>query len=400
MRYLLINKYLRPRGGAETYVLTLGRTLEEMGHAVEYFGMAHEENTAGNRVGAGVAPMDFHRDPLRKRLQYPLKVIYSPEARRQLRRVLEDFRPEVCHLNNFNYQLTPGILLEIRRWERQSGHRCRILYTAHDYQLVCPNHMCRDISTGEPCEKCLRGSFLPCIRGRCIHGSRLRSLLGAAEGWFWRRMGIYRELDGILCCSGFLKTRLDRDPVLRDKTLVMHNFVEEASPGTGENRDYVLYFGRYTREKGLLTLLEAARDLPGIPFVFAGAGPLAQRLQGYPNVKDLGFLTGEALAGVIRNARFTVCPSEWYENCPMSVLESIRLGVPVLGADIGGIPELIRPGVTGELFESGSAWDLRRALESLWEDPEKLRQLARGCREARLDSPRDYAGKLLQLLQE
>ena len=371
MKILMVNKFLYPKGGAETYVIKLGKALEERGHEVQYFGMDHPERVLGNRVGAYTSNMDFHGGSRLAKLAYPIRTIYSAEARRKIRLVLEDFQPDVCHLNNFNYQLTPSIILEIRKWEKQSGYRCKIVFTAHDSQLVCPNHLMKNPCTGELCQKCLGGRFLNCIKGKCIHGSLAKSVVGAAEAFFWKWMGVYREIDKIICCSRFMKSVLDSDPVLAAKTVAIHNFVDEAEQKDVEKKDYVLYFGRYSEEKGIATLVQAAKQLPEIPFVFAGSGPLEHLLEGVPNIRNVGFQTGEALEMLIREARFSVYPSEWYENCPFSVMESILYGTPVLGANIGGIPELIEQGITGELFESGNGEELREKLRIMWRNTKK-----------------------------
>ena len=371
MKILMVNKFLHPNGGSETYIFKLGSFLQSRGHEVQYFGMEHEKRIVGNRVEAYTANMDFHGGSKLSKLLYPIKTIYSVEARKKIRRVLEDFQPDVCHLNNFNYQLTPSIILEIRKWERQSGHKCRILFTAHDYQLVCPNHMCRNPITGANCEKCLGGHFWNCARGKCIHGSFAKSVVGAAEGYFWKWMGVYKQLDAVIGCSRFMKSKLDSNPVLAEKTVALHNFVDRVEPKQVEKKDYVLYFGRFSQEKGIGTLLEAAKALPEISFVCAGTGPLAPMLEGLPNVKNVGFQTGAALETLIREARLTVYPSEWYENCPFSVMESQLYGTPVLGARIGGIPELIREGETGELFESGNAEHFVRKLQNMWQNAPK-----------------------------
>ena len=141
MRVLIINKFLYPNGGSETYIFKLGEALEQHGHEVQYFGMEHEGRCVGNRVNAYTSDMDFHGGSKLSKLTYPIKTIYSKEARVQLRKVLDDFKPDVCHLNNFNYQLTPSIILEIVKWRKETGRDCKIIFTAHDYQLVCPNHM-------------------------------------------------------------------------------------------------------------------------------------------------------------------------------------------------------------------------------------------------------------------
>ena len=400
MRVLMINKFLYPKGGSETYIFRLGRELERTGQEVQYFGMEHQGNCVGNRVNAYTEDMDFHGGSPFRKLVYSLKTIYSREARRKIGLVLRDFQPDVCHLNNFNYQLTPSIILEIVKWRRQSGKPCKIIYTAHDYQLVCPNHMLRNPNTHENCEKCLGGKYLHCARGRCVHGSLLKSLVGMAEAGFWKRKGVYQNIDRIICCSDFLKGKLDLRPVFAGRTVMLHNFVEKAEAKRTVKKDYVLYFGRYSEEKGIDTLLEACRILSDVSFVFAGAGPLESRVNGLANVKNAGFQAGEALERLIREARFSVCPSEWYENGPFCVMESQLYGTPVLGADIGGIPELIRPGETGELFKSGNAEDLAAKIRKLWEDRALTDRYSENCRNVEFDTVETYVKKLLKIWKQ
>ena len=325
MKVLLINKFLHPNGGSETYVFKLGEYLQAQGHEVQYFGMEHEGRIVGNRVNAYTADMDFHGGSKLAKLTYPIKTIYSSEARKKIRLVLEDFQPDVCHLNNFNYQLTPSILLEIRKWEKKSGHKCKILYTAHDYQLVCPNHMCNNPNSLENCEKCLQGSFWNCTKGRCIHGSLAKSLVGTAEALFWKWMGVYKKLDKVICCSHFMKSKIDTNPVLAGKSVAMHNFIAPVEKKTVEKKDYVLYFGRFSQEKGIKTMIQVAQSLPEIPFVFAGTGPLESKIAQAPNIKNVGFQSGEALADLIREACFTVYPSEW----PIIMMIHTPLPIPL-----------------------------------------------------------------------
>ena len=348
MRILMINKFLHPNGGSETYMFKLGDYLKRHGNEVQYFGMEHEGRCVGNAVNAYTSNMDFHNGSKLSKLTYPVKTIYSFEARKKLRLVLEDLHPDVCHINNFNYQLTPSIILEIVRWRKQREHKCKIIFTAHDYQLICPNHMCKNPNTGENCEKCLGGHFLNCTKGRCIHGSTVKSVIGTMEGMFWKWSGVYQYMDRIVCCSEFLKTKIKSNPLFAEKTVVMHNFVDKVEWKEIVKKDYVLYFGRYSKEKGIDTLLRVCRELPDVPFIFAGLGPLEENIRGIPNIRNVGFQKGAALEQLIREARFSVYPSEWFENCPFSVMESQKYGTPVLGANIGGIPELIENGKKGE----------------------------------------------------
>ena len=397
MRILMINKFLYPNGGSETYIFKLGNYLIVQGHEVEYFGMEHEGRCVGNRAGAYTRSMDFHGGSRLAKLVYPLKTIYSIEARRKLRRVLEDFKPDVCHLNNFNYQLTPSVILEIVRWRHKNGEKCRIVYTAHDYQLLCPNHMCNNPNKAENCEKCLGGHFLNCLKGKCIHGSRAKSVVGTTEAFFWRINGAYRYIDTIICPSKFMKSKMDTNPLFAGKTEVMHNFMDQEAWKHTVKKDYILYFGRFSREKGIETLLQVCRELSDIPFVFAGSGPLSDEINKISNVKNVGFQKGEALKKLIREARFTICPSEWYENCPFSVMESQMYGTPVLGADIGGIPELIQVGKTGELFKSGDGNDLKAKIRTFWENRMQIALYSRNCRDIRFENIETYTEKLLHI---
>ena len=386
MKVLMINKFLYPNGGSETYIFKIGEWLEKNGHEVQYFGMEHTGRCVGNRVNAYTSDMDFHGGSILSKLTYPIKTIYSSEARKQIRKVLDDFKPDVCHINNFNYQLTPSIILEIKKWNKN----CRIVFTAHDYQLVCPNHMCNNPNTHQNCEKCLGGHFINCTKGKCIHGSTAKSAIGTMEAMLWNGNGVYKNFDKIICCSEFLKKKMDTNPVFAERTIALHNFVEKVENKDVEKKDYVLYFGRFSEEKGIGTLIQAAKELLDVQFIFAGTGPLESEINEVANIKDVGFQKGDALEKLIREAKFSVYPSEWYENCPFSVMESQMNGTPVLGADIGGIPELIEEGKTGELFESGNKEELKSKIRKMSNKQYKVDSVS-------FDTVDEYCQKLMKI---
>lgn len=397
MKVLMINKFLYPNGGSETYIFKLGKYLEKKGHEVQFFGMEHEGRCVGNRVNAYTSDMDFHGGSKLDKLTYPLKTIYSSEARIQLRKVLDDFQPDVCHLNNFNYQLTPSMILEIVKWRKQVGKQCKIVFTAHDYQLICPNHMMNNPNTNQNCEKCLGGKFINCMKGKCIHGSTAKSAIGMMEAYFWKWKGVYKYIDKMICCSEFLKRKMDSNPLFAKKTIALHNFVEQVEWKQTEKKNYVLYFGRFSTEKGIGTLIQVCTQLPNVSFIFAGTGPLEETINDIPNIKNVGFQKGKALEKLIREAQFSIYPSEWYENCPFSVMESQMYGTPVLGARIGGIPELIEEGRTGELFESGNAEDLKNKILGFWEKREKVEKYNKNCKNIKFDTIEEYVEKLMSI---
>ncbi|MCD7726127.1 MAG: glycosyltransferase [Clostridiales bacterium] len=411
MKILMVNKFLYPNGGSETYIFKLGAQLQKEGHEVQYFGMEHQGRIVGNHAECYTSDLDFHNGRLRK-LLYPFRIIYSGEAKKKLTVVLKDFQPDVVHLNNINFQLTPSVIYAVRNYEKKTGKRIKLVFTAHDYQWVCPNHMMRIPATGESCFACRGGNFMQCTKNRCIHNSRVRSLLGSLEAGLYDRLKTYAMVDVIICPSAFMKKQLDTNPVLAGKTILLRNFIEGAAEngaslekgqekkgteGQDNKKDYVIYFGRFSEEKGTKTLLAACRALPWIPFIFAGTGPLEEQVNQVENIENRGFVTGDALRRLIAEARFSVYPSEWYENCPFSIMESQLYGTPVLASDLGGAPELVQAGRTGELFRGGDGEELTAHIRDLWEQPELCRQYSRNCKEINFDTVEVYCGKILEI---
>ncbi|MBP3476260.1 MAG: glycosyltransferase family 4 protein [Lachnospiraceae bacterium] len=418
MKILMVNKFLYPNGGSETYIFKLGEQLQTMGHEVQYFGMEHEGRIVGNHAECYTSNMDFHSGKLQK-LLYPFRIIYSGEAKKKLTIVLKDFKPDVVHLNNINFQLTPSVIYAVRNYEKRCGKRIKIVYTAHDYQWVCPNHMMRIPATGDICFACRGGNYMQCTKNRCIHNSKAKSLLGTIEAKFYDKRKTYGMVDAIICPSEFMKKQLDTNPVLAEKTIMLHNFIDEV-PGDKaishqnneaktamrgcacpkSTKDYVVYFGRFSEEKGTKTLLEACKALPQIPFIFAGTGPLEEQVNQVGNVENRGFVTGDALRKLIAEARFSVYPSEWYENCPFSIMESQMYGTPVLASDLGGAPELVQAGITGELFRGGDVEELTERIRELWNNPELCRKYSENCKDINFDTVEVYCGKMLEIYRK
>ena len=283
MKILIINKFLHPNGGSETYIFDIGRQLQKMGHEVQYFGMEHEGRIVSNNVESYTSDMNFHAGGLSK-LTYPFKILYSREARKALRPVLEDFRPDVVHLNNINFQLTPSVIDEVKSFDKN----IKIVYTAHDAQWVCPNHLMRIPSTGERCLRCIDGAYGNCTKHKCIHDSKVRSLLGQIEATIYKNRHTYKKVDTIISPSQFLADVLSHNEDLKGRIVTLHNFItlpaktqesEDVASGssispntsasrtnTADQRDYVIFFGRYDVEKGIRIILAAARNLPEVDF--------------------------------------------------------------------------------------------------------------------------------------
>lgn len=397
----MVNKFLYPNGGSETYIFKLGEELKRLGHKVQFFGMEHQNRIVGNRVESYTSNMDFHTGKLQK-LLYPFKIIYSIEARQKIRKVMEDFSPDVVHLNNFNFQLTPSIIYEVKSYDKKNNKKTAIIYTAHDYQWVCPNHMFKIPGNGELCMRCVKGAYGNCAKYKCIHNSRIKSILGSIEGKLYYLLKTYRLVDKIICPSEFMNKALSNNSLLKNKTVTLHNFIEKKNEENEdvEKKDYILYFGRYAEEKGIRTLLEVCKELDDISFVFAGNGPLEREVNQINNIQNKGFLSGKELEQTIREARFVLFPSEWYENCPFSVMESQMYGTPVLAANIGGTPELIKEYATGELFDSGNRESLKSSINKLWNDKSLCKKYALGCKNIKFDTTKEYCRKLIEIYKQ
>ena len=417
MKVLIVNKFLFPNGGSESYIFRLGEELERAGCEVQYFGMEHGGRIVGNRAQSYTSEIDFHAPGVRKFLA-PFRLLYSWEARRKLRAVLEDMRPDAVHLNNINFQLTPSVIEEVRAFDKKNGRKTYLFITAHDSQWMCPGHLLRIPSTGELCRRCVDGSVWNCAKYRCIHDSRARSLLGSMEGALYRMKKTYGLVDAVICPSEFMKEILSHHPRLRDKCVVLHNFVGAGDTETGFTADresaerYVLYFGRYGEEKGIRDMLGAASIDTEIPFVLAGRGELQSEVDdavknaallpdGTPHIRDVGFKSGDELAALIRGAAFVVFPSVCHENCPLSLMEAQSAGVPVIASALGGIPELMEDDGTGELVPAGDVQLLAERIRSLWNDTGRCRRYserARSFAKERYPDPAGYTQELIKMI--
>lgn len=398
MKVLLVNKFLYQKGGAETYVFKLGETLTKYGHSVEYFGLENKNNIVGNNADVYVSDMDFGRG-IWKNLTAPFRIIYSTEARKKISRVLYDFEPDVVHFNNIQFHLTPSIILAVEKYRKKTGRKVKIVYTAHDYQLICPSHGLFDNDINV-CEKCLGGNYTYCLRTKCVKNSRVKSLLATIDAYLWKKSKAYSFIDTIICPSDFLKEKLDTEERFSQKTVAIHNFIEPQESLSCEKGNYVLEFGHLSRDKGTLTLLEVAKRMPQTQFVFAGYGAAVEEIEKVPNAEYVGFKTGDELKSLISKALCSVYPSEWYENCPFSVMESQMYGTPVVCSDMGGIPELVDKGKTGLLFEAGNADDLEKQLRYLLETSDEIEKFTKNCESVCYETPDTYYQKLLKLYGE
>lgn len=413
-RFLLVNKFYYLRGGTERYCFDVSRLLLQKGHTVIPFSMAHERNPDSAYARYFVDEISFERSADWRRplasIRAALKAVYSPEARYKLERLIRDEKPDLAYLHNIHHQISLSILPLLRR------HGIPIVWRLHDYSLLCPNSIF--YAHGSVCEACAGGRDYQIVLRRCRRGSRAASLVACLGSYLDRWLRLADGVDLFIAPSHFLKDKMVHHGLDSSRLVVQPNFIEpdlfdpnppSASPREEEpdGEGYLLFFGRLSREKGISTLIEAVAQVPDSKLVVAGDGPQRQDLEDLAGrvaegrVRFTGYQRPERLRATLRRASVVVLPSEWYENCPYTILEAFAAGKPVIASNIGGIPELVDVGQDGLLFEPGYAGELAECIRSLVGDGrlrQRLGQSARKKVEEQYGPESHYAG-LMDILR-
>lgn len=370
MKILLVNKFYYPRGGDCISVFNTEALLRSKGHRTAVFSVAHPQNRPSEMERFFPAMIDFAAPSWQEKAKAAARLFGFGGVVDNFKRLLEEFRPDVVHLNNIHSYLSPVIA--------QIAHRrgIRTVWTLHDYKLICPAYACRN--NDKPCEMCFaQKSFdpfgaiskSPVIKYRCMKGSLAASLMAWFESVYWNRQRLQKYTDCFISPSRFLKEKMITAGFNPSKIDVLHNFDsfnhrEITSSLLSPKQHYYCYVGRLSGEKGVYSLLKAANELP-YKLIIVGDGPL---LTSYRNefesskIEFTGRLKPEKVLPIIEHARLLVMPSVCYENNPLGIIEALSAGTPVLGANIGGIPELIEENVNGMLFPSGNIPSLRNKI--------------------------------------
>ncbi|HVO45942.1 MAG TPA: glycosyltransferase family 4 protein, partial [Steroidobacteraceae bacterium] len=356
------------------------RLFESMGWDIVPFAMQHAENlaTPWSEYFVEELEMSGAYSVAQKLARLP-KVIYSFEARRRLDALLRVKRPDIAHAHNIYHHISPSILGLLKRRGIPTA------LTLHDLKLACPAYSM--LAHDGVCERCRGGRIHNVVLNRCIGNSAAMSFVVMLEAMLHRLLGSYsRCVDALIVPSRFYLEKFVEWGLPRSHFRYVPNFidVQRYEPAYTAGRGFA-YLGRLTRQKGVATLIRAAAQVRQ-PLVVAGTGPEMNALRGLAaslnaDVTFTGHISGQALHDVVRAARAVVLPSEWYENAPVSLLEAYALGKPVIGARIGGIPELIRENQTGVCFGSGDTVSLAAALEDLHSRPDgEIEDMGRAAR--------------------
>lgn len=396
------NNYYYRRGGAETVFLEQNQYLEKKGWEVVPFSMLHQGNNECKWSDYFIEEIEFGNEySSLQKLKNAVKIIYSTEANVKLNLLIQVVQPDIFHAHNIYHHISPSILKVVKQ------HGIPSFVTLHDLKLACPAY--KMLNANGVCEKCKNGNILNVITNKCIKNSLSLSALIFMETLVHRMLGLYKDnVDKFIVPSQFYIDKFIEWGWPVEKFAYVPNFVDvESYQPEYKAGNYFLFFGRLGHEKGVDTLINAAHNAK-IKLVIAGTGPESDYLQQLANslnadVEFLGYVSGEPLKKVVQESRAIVIPSEWYENAPMSVLEAYSLAKPVVGANIGGIPELIDVGKTGFIFESGNIGQLTEVLNRVDHmSDEQLLELGRNARELACEryAIEHYMERILKLYKD
>jgi glycosyltransferase involved in cell wall biosynthesis len=362
MKILLVNKFYYPRGGDCVYMLNLEQLLKQHGHAVAIFAMQYSDNLS-----------TFWSKYFPSKIKFSLglgliEAMFRPfgtkEVKRKFTALIDDFKPDVVHLNNIHSYLSP-VIAQI------AYKRCiRVVWTLHDYKLLCPRYDClrndRDI-----CEECFENKK-QVIKNRCMKNSFIASIIAYCEAIKWNRQKLEEYTNMFICPSQFMYDKMKQGRFNSDKLCNLYYGIDVNRTKSSDyvNReDYCCYLGRISHEKGIETLINATKQIHH-KLEIIGEGPLKENMEtkskNYSNIDFVGYKQWDEIKAIVIKASFIIVPSEWYENYPVSIIESLCLGTPVLGANIGGIPEMIEEGKNGLLFESRNVEDLKDKIQKMF----------------------------------
>ena len=384
MKILIVNTLLFNHGGPSIYTFALQEMLRNAGHEVELFGMKHPANGKFKYEKFFPSHIDFPALLAEGKVKNAFKVlarmIYSKEARKGFESVLDEFKPDIVHLQNYLHHLTPSILFPARK------RGIPIIWTLHDSILACPNTNLFDDNLGKPCTQCntqLKRYFLPIIK-KCKKKSLSASFAASIEAFSFSILRLRKLVDFFVVPSKFLQNQLSALGINTEYFRHIPNFVESRDVSNVDG-DFYVYLGRLVREKGILDLIKAAEKTPNCKLEIIGDGPLRQEIEqmisnrNLLNVKLLGYKRGNDLEEKLKTARFIVLPSICYENAPISLLEAMRYGKPAIGSKIGGIPEMIVDNETGLLFQPGDWQQLAQHIEHLYSNENHRKQMGKNA---------------------
>ena len=364
MKFLLVNKFHYLKGGSERFYFNLTDILKKNGNEVIHFAMKDEKNFPDSNEEYFVENVSKNGGFANK-IKFITNLNYSKEAYKKIKELINKERPDVAILNLVHKQITLSIIDALKEYN------VKILWVVHDLIMICPSYTMLN-GNGDICEKCIKGDFINCVKNKCIDNSTLKSLLSYREAKFIRKHKFYDDVDTFICPSKFYKEKLEESKFTKSNIVYMPNPLSyDTKFCLNENPDdYVLYFGRLSKEKGVDDLIKACAN-NNMKLYIVGTGPyedylknLVSKLNSEKQIRFFGYKTGEELKNLVFNSKVVVLPSKWYENGPFSAIEAMSMGKPLIVSSLGGLPELIVENENGYVYNNLN--ELQECLQKLF----------------------------------
>ena len=406
MKILIVNTRHYLFGGDSTYTFQLSELLKNNNIDVSFFAMQDPKNIDDPNTDLFVKNVDFTSLNKKKTIKNGIivakRAIYSVEAKTKFSRLLQRLKPDIVHLQNIHAHITPSIIFEAKKINLP------VLWTLHDYKLICPNtHFIID-SKNQICEACTQFNYFHSVLNKCKKNSIAASLITCVEAYIHKISGVRNIPKFFLSPSIFLKKKLVYRGFNPDKIIHLPLFIPDHFFQEKKSRDegYFLYFGKITPIKGIRPLLDAFKTLPNSKLIIAGSIDESfgdEFFNSLPmNAEYIGIKHGKDLSSLILNSRATILPSLWYENQPFSITESFASGKPVIASALGGMTELVKHKERGFLVPPGDFVALSSAIKYFNEHPEEAKRLGNNAKRYALEehSAKGHFDRLIQIYED
>ena len=391
MKILIANKFYYNRGGDCVASIALESLLKEKGHKVAFFSMQHPLNFHSEWEPFFPSSVNFQTNNLQEKLKAAVRIFYSFEVKNKFLALIERFKPDVVHLNNIHSQLSPLI--------GEIAHKkgIKVIWTLHDYKLVCPNYTC--LKNGQICTLCInQRNTYNVLQNKCMKNSYAASLLAYWESLVWDKRRIIKNTDYFIAPSQFMKGIMQKGGFPDSKIEVIPNFTDRNyTINSTQKNSYYCFVGRLSEEKGLESLIHVASQLP-YKLIIIGSGPIANKYPNMNHIEFIGFKEWKEMAPIIQKAKFVVIPSELYEVFGLVSIEAQCLGTPVLGANIGGIPETINVSQSGLLFEPRNKEYLKEKIVQMFQTSFDYEQISKEAQER--FSADNYYNEIIKIYEQ
>lgn len=368
MKILLIHKFHYMLGGTETFHYNLAEALVAAGHEVIFFSMYDKRNIPCPQDKYFVSNVDYNDPNLSgwKKVKTGLKLIYSFESKRNIEQLIKDEKPDIAHIGLVHRQITLSVVDVLKKYN------IPVVMHLHELTAVCPCYtMLRP--DGSICSDCATKGYWNCVKNNCMKDSKAKSLLAYVEAMFLKYGHYYNKIDLYIAECDFYKNLVEKAHFTKSPIIRMNNFlpINQEYKSYAEHDNYILYFGRYAREKGVLTILNAySRMKCSEKLVLVGRGSEEEKIKQFVKDNNLqdrvivnGAIFGEEMDRIIEKAKVVLVPSEWYENGAFVALQALAKGKIVVASNIAGLAEIVQDGETGFLAEPGNPESFAAAIQ-------------------------------------